>query len=100
MLGLAETEKDREHYDVWAVFLIGKVFTVYWEFTGSEKVKQSLYRAMKCLFKMMKEEKIVLFEWGKLRWFMMYLLAKVEKETYTELQETTLHQLYTTMWMR
>lgn len=62
-------DEDREHYDVWAAFLIGKVFTVYWEFTGSEKVKQSLYKAMKCLFNMMKEKKVSLFEWGKFRWF-------------------------------
>lgn len=62
-------DEDRKHYDVWAVFLIGKVFTVYWEFTGSEKVKESLYRAMKCLYQMMIEDKVSLFEWGKFRWF-------------------------------
>lgn len=62
-------DEDRAQYDVWAVFLIGKVFTVYWEFTGSEKVKQSLYKAMKCLFHMMKEKKVALFEWGKFRWY-------------------------------
>ncbi len=77
-------DEDRKNYDVWAVFLIGKVFTVYWEFTGSEKVKESLYRAMKCLHRMMKEGQVVLFDWGRFRWFECLIPLQFLYEQYGE----------------
>lgn len=77
-------DEDRKTYDVWAVFLIGKVFTVYWEFTGCERVKKSLYRAMKCLYQMMKEDKVSLFEWGKFRWFEALIPLQFLKDEYGE----------------
>ena len=77
-------DEDRKTYDVWAVFLIGKVFTVYWQFTGCERVKDSLYRAMKCLYDMMKDDKVALFEWGKFRWFEALIPLQFLKEEYGE----------------
>ena len=90
-------DEDRANYDVWAVFLIGKVFTVYWEFTGDEEVKQSLYKAMKCLFHMMKEGKVALFEWGKFRWFealipLQFLYDEYEEQWILELGEILRNQ--------
>ncbi len=77
-------EEEREVYDVWALFLIGKVFVVYWEFTGSEMVKDSLYAAMKCLYRMMKEGRIKLFDWGKFRWFECLIPLQFLYEQYHE----------------
>lgn len=63
------TKEAREKYDVWALFLIGKVLALYCEFTGSARAEDGLYRAMRCLYDLMKEERIKLFNWGKFRWF-------------------------------
>lgn len=62
----------RAEYDVWAVFLIGKVLALYCEFTHGMRHTRAfdgLRRAMKCLYEEMKSGKITLFRWGKFRWF-------------------------------
>lgn len=60
---------DRKGYDVWAVFLIGKVLAVYGEFTGSPRAQDALRRAMRNLYEGMKSGEIGLFNWGKFRWY-------------------------------
>lgn len=77
-------DEDRCSYDVWALFLIGKVFVLYWEFTGSQTVKESLYKAMKCLYRMMKEQSFTLFDWGKFRWFECLIPLQFLYEQYGE----------------
>ena len=62
-------DRERADYDIWSCFLIGKVLTLYYTFTGEARVKDALYRAMKCLHGMMRAGSIRLFEWGKARWF-------------------------------
>ena len=42
-------KEQRQEYDIWAAFLIGKVLTVYYDFTHREDVKLCLYKSMKCL---------------------------------------------------
>lgn len=63
------TEEERAAYDIWSLFLIGKVLAVYCDFTGSSSAEQGLYKAMKCLYEMLKAEKLQLFDWGKFRWY-------------------------------
>lgn len=62
-------EEERGKYDVWAFFLIGKVLALYCEFTGSERARDGLYRALKCMDEMLKTGEVKLFDWGKFRWF-------------------------------
>ncbi len=56
-------------YDVWASFLICKVLTVWLDFNEDVKIFNALYNAMKCVYKKMKDGSVVLFDWGKFRWF-------------------------------
>ena len=46
------TESSRT-YDVWALFLIGKVLSVWLEYNDDKKVYAALYKAMKCLYEKM-----------------------------------------------
>ena len=62
-------EEERKDYDMWAHLLIGKVLALYCDFTGDERAETALYRAMKCLWALMKDGTIVLHNWGKFRWY-------------------------------
>lgn len=59
----------RASYDVWACFLIGKVLTVYCEFTGSAQAEKALHDSMLCLYRLMCDGTVTLASWGKFRWF-------------------------------
>lgn len=63
------SEEEREKYDVWSYFLIGKVLAQYCEFTGSRRVEDALRRAMRCLYEQLKSGKVKLFNWGKFRYY-------------------------------
>ena len=49
--------EERQKYDIWAFFLIGKVLVLYYEFTDSKKALKGLYKAMKCLHRYIVEER-------------------------------------------
>lgn len=59
----------RGEYDIWALFLMGKVLALYWEFTRREEVLDGLDRAMRCLYALMESGAVRLHGWGKFRWF-------------------------------
>ena len=63
----------RSEYDLWAVFLIGKVLALYYSFTKEERVEQSLRRMMKNLYDILKSGECKLFNWGKARWFEAFI---------------------------
>ena len=63
------SEEERSTYDMWAHLLIGKVLALYVDFTGDEKAETALYRAMKCLWKVMKDGTVKLAHWGRYRWY-------------------------------
>ncbi len=63
-------------YDLWAVFLIGKVLTVYHSYTGSKRALNALYRAMKNLWDILSGTDIKLFNWAKFRWYECFIPIK------------------------
>jgi len=63
------TEADRERYDTWAVQLITKVLTVYYECSGDERIPPAIYKALRNYYDLLKSGRIQLFMWGKFRWF-------------------------------
>ncbi len=63
------TEEERAKYDTWSFMLIGKVLAQYCEFTNDERVYNALYKAMRCMFRLMKNGKIKLFNWGAFRYY-------------------------------
>ena len=60
---------DVKSYDVWALFLIGKVLAVYLEHDYSKKVHTALFKAMKWLYNNLTSGNITLFDWAKTRWY-------------------------------
>lgn len=84
--------EERYNYDIWALFLIGKVLALYCKFTKSRKAEKALYKAMKCLHTLLFEEKVRMFNWGKFRWFecyipLQYLYDKKQEDWIIELAQ-------------
>ena len=63
------TKEERPTYDPWAVLLISKVLTVYYECSGDERIPEVLCRVMKNFHDLLESGEISLFNWGKFRWF-------------------------------
>jgi len=78
------TEEQIPTYDTWAVLLISKVLTVYYECSGDERIPSVLYRTMKNYHRLLKEGKICLFSWGKYRWYEGFIALNFLKERYDE----------------
>ncbi|MBR5520347.1 MAG: hypothetical protein IKU55_06480, partial [Clostridia bacterium] len=47
------TDEEREGYDTWAVLLISKTLTVYYECSGDERIPDVLYRVLKNYYEML-----------------------------------------------
>ncbi|MBQ8849390.1 MAG: glycoside hydrolase family 127 protein [Clostridia bacterium] len=58
-----------EKYDTWAVLLISKVLTVYYECSKDERVPDAVWRIMKNFYDLLDSRRISLFEWSEHRWF-------------------------------
>ena len=82
------TVEERPTYDTWAVQLISKVLTVYYECSGDEKILEVIYKTLKNYYELLKNGTISLFEWAKARWF----------ETFIALNK--LYSIYKEDWMK
>ena len=60
-------------YDTWAVQLISKVLTVYYECSKDERVPDALYRMLRNYYELLRDGTIRLFDWGKYRWFETFI---------------------------
>ena len=63
------TMEERSRYDSWAVQLISKVLTVYYECSGDSRIPDVLYRLLKNYYDLLQNGTVKLFDWGKFRWF-------------------------------
>ncbi len=61
------SEEQRGSYDVWAVFLIAKVLTVYHQCAGDERMEPAVYGILKNLRNHLNAH--TLFGWGAARWY-------------------------------
>ena len=66
----------RATYDIWAVYLIGKVLALYCDFTGDRRVFKALYKAMKNLYELLKKGAVRVFAWARSRWFEAFIPIK------------------------
>ncbi len=73
-----------KNYDLWALFLIGKVFTVYLEHEYDKAVYSALYKAMFWLYQNLKDGTTQLLEWAKERWYECLIPLKYLYETKKE----------------
>lgn len=74
----------RSNYDIWAGFLIGKVLTVYYDFSKDEKALICLYKFMKCLYKEFSAKRIALFNRGYYRWYECFIPLQLLSDFYKE----------------
>ena len=66
-------ENERSEYDVWAVFLITKTLTVYYDYSGDERIPEVINKALKNIYELMLKGDVSLKEWGKARWFECFI---------------------------
>ena len=78
------TPEQIPRYDTWAVQLISKVLTVYYECSGDERIPEVLYKLLKNYYTLLSEGSIKLFEWGKYRWFECFIALNFLYERYRE----------------
>mgnify|MGYP003288951080 CR=1 FL=1 len=63
----------RAKYDTWALQLICKTLTVYYECSGDERASEAIYKAFKNYYDLLKSGEISLFKWAKYRWFESFI---------------------------
>lgn len=78
------TVEERAGYDTWAVQLISKVLTVYYDCTGDKKILKVLYKTLKNYHDLLKDGSIKLFQWGWARWFETFIALNRLYEKYKE----------------
>ncbi len=66
-----KTPEERRGYDIWALFLILKVLTVWHDATGDERVEDVIRRALRNMDKHI--DFAVLFNWAQTRWFECFI---------------------------
>lgn len=77
-------EKPREKYDTWAVILISKVLTVYYDCSKDARIPNVVYRILKNYYELLSNGQIKLFDWAKYRWFELFISLKWLKENVGE----------------
>lgn len=77
-------DEDRARYDTWAIQLISKVLTIYYDCSGDERIPSVLYRVLKNYYDLLKSEEIKLYDWGKARWFECFLAIRFTYDRYPE----------------
>ena len=87
-------DDERKTYDTWAVQLITKTLTVYYECSGDERIPEVIYRVLKNYYDLLKGGEIRLFDWGKARWFECFIAINF---TYARFKEDWLVELAKTL---
>ena len=57
----------RAKYDAWAVILISKTLTVYYDCSRDERIPDVIYKVMKNFYELLSAGTIKLFDWGQAR---------------------------------
>lgn len=67
------TNEERKNYDTWAVQLITKTLTVYYQCSNDERIPDVIYRVLKNYYELLRNEEIRLYDWGNARWFECFI---------------------------
>lgn len=78
------SEEKIPKYDTWAVLLITKVLTVYYDCSKDERIPEVIYKTLKNYYELLSTEKIKLFEWGAFRWYEGFIAIQFVYEKYQE----------------
>lgn len=77
-------DSERKTYDTWAVLLITKVLTVYYDCSKDDRIPDVIYRVLKNYYTLLQSGEIKLFEWGKFRWFEGFISIAFTYQRYKE----------------
>ncbi len=66
-------DEARKEYDTWAVQLITKTLTVYYQCSGDERIPDVIYKTLRNYYEMLRSGEIRLFNWGEARWFECFI---------------------------
>lgn len=77
-------KEKRKRYDTWALQLITKTLTVYYDCSGDERIPAVLYKALRNYYDLLKSGEIALFHWGKFRWFETFIALNFLQKRYYE----------------
>lgn len=83
-------DEKRAEYDTWAVLLITKVLTLYYDCSKDARIPDVIYRVLKNYYDLLKSGTIELFNWGKYRWFEGFIAIQF---AYKHFQEDWLLEL-------
>jgi len=86
------SDENRKTYDTWAVQLISKTLTVYYQCSGDERIPNIIYRVLKNYYSLLKSGEIKLYDWGNARWFeafvaINFIYERCHEEWLVELSE-------------
>lgn len=68
-----KNNESRSRYDTWALQLILKTLTVYYECSADGRIPEVIYKALRNYYDLLKSGEISLFHWGKFRWFETFI---------------------------
>ncbi len=77
-------DSKRAEYDAWALMLIAKVLTVWYDCSKDERVPRVLYNVLKNYWSMLSKGETKLFGWAKSRWFETIVAIKFVYDRYYE----------------
>lgn len=77
-------EENRATYDTWAVILITKVLTTYYECTLDQRIPEVIYKSLKNYYELLNDEKITMFRWNQARWFECFISIKFTLDRFNE----------------
>ena len=66
-------KEQRKEYDLWAVFLICKVFVIYYQCSHDEKIIDVVYKVLKNLYDLLVQQEIALKHWDRYRYFECFI---------------------------
>ena len=78
------SDEQRHDYDPWAIILITKTLTVYYECSKDERIPKIIYDTLKNYYELLTSGKLSLFRWGKFRWFETFIAINFIYERYKE----------------
>ena len=71
-------------YDTWALQLICKTLTVYYECSGDGRIPDVIYKAFRNYYDLLSSGEIKLFGWGEFRWFESFITLNFLYKKYSE----------------
>lgn len=77
-------DEDRKTYDTWAIQLITKTLTVYYQCSNDERIPDVIYKTLKNYYDLLKSGEIKLHDWGNARWFECFIAINFIYERYKE----------------